>query len=212
MRQQVQKFDERPGPAVRDDERVGAWPDAMAMHEVHVQPADPRHELRLAVQPSLGGAPVVTRRPVVGQLANIGRIDTERPGCAVIVIGPARVLQTRAERDELCVRYGDLEGRHLHRTFLLSGCMIHLLDSSLPSRAALRVARARTRATSCVENTRSTTLRRFATTSPATFAGGLGCSAQNNASSQPNTVQPRQALKSAITRRSWRLRRSARID
>ena len=82
QRNQLQEFEHRPGPAVRQQQRLRVRAAALDVQEVHVDAVDARHELRPRVERGLGPAPVVGVRPVVDQLAH----ETDRRA-----VGPRRL-------------------------------------------------------------------------------------------------------------------------
>ena len=63
----LQLLDDRAGPPVRDDERQRMLMLRANVDEVNVEPIDLGHEFRQGVQSRLDLAPVVLRRPIVGE-------------------------------------------------------------------------------------------------------------------------------------------------
>ena len=88
-------LEERPRPAVADDERERVGPLALDVDEVDAEPVDLGAELRQRVQTPLLLPPVVAVAPVRGQLLHVGQIRPHRPARAVDLIGPPRRVQPR---------------------------------------------------------------------------------------------------------------------
>jgi hypothetical protein len=74
----LQLFDDRAGPAVRDDERQCIVMLRTDVDEMNVEPIDLGDELRQGVQPGLALAPVVLGRPVPCDGLNRGELHALR--------------------------------------------------------------------------------------------------------------------------------------
>jgi len=66
----LQLFDHRAGPSVRDDERQRIFMFRADMNEMNIQSIDLGDEVRQGIQPRLTLAPVVMRLPVAQKLLN----------------------------------------------------------------------------------------------------------------------------------------------
>src|SRR5881396_2455281 len=64
----LQLLDDRAGPSMRNDDRQGIFMFRTNVNEMYVQPVDLGDEIRQGVQSRLDLAPIVLRRPIVGEL------------------------------------------------------------------------------------------------------------------------------------------------
>ena len=86
----LQLLDDRTGPTVGDDERQRIFMLGANVNEMNVQPIDLGEELGQRIQPRLSLAPLVLRRPIVGEPLNrrelhaLGLIGNGLP------VGPSR--------------------------------------------------------------------------------------------------------------------------
>jgi len=84
---------ERPGPAVRHDQRYRVRVRRADVQEVHIEAVDPGGELRDPVQAGLRGPPVVAVGPVAAQVPHIGQRHALRPVRNRLSLRPARPPQ-----------------------------------------------------------------------------------------------------------------------
>src|SRR3984893_7231671 len=120
------KFEERSGPAMRDDHRIGPVSNATPMNEVHALTVHVGHELRLLVQTVFRSPPIKTVGPVLPQFAQacggcalLPRLGRSR-GC------PPAVAQTPAQVVDLNIGHGNLKWLDMHGTS--SGRVQSILD------------------------------------------------------------------------------------
>ncbi len=93
----LELFDDRAGPSVRDDHGQGVLVLRANVHEVDVQPIDLGDELRLRVQPRLDLAPVIFGRPVAREFLNRRRRHALREIRDRFLFGPSRCVDPLAQ-------------------------------------------------------------------------------------------------------------------
>ena len=91
------ELDDRTRPAVRDQQRHRVGVRRPVVDEVDVEPVDLGDELVEAVEAALASAPVVLVGPVRGELADVRERDALRPVVDQFTVGPAGVVQPRAQ-------------------------------------------------------------------------------------------------------------------
>ena len=105
----LQLLDDRPGPAMRDDQRERVLVVRAHVDEVDVQPVDLAQEVRQAVQLRLAPAPVIVRRPVARECLH----GCERHALRVVVdrlpLWPPGRFDAPAQLGELGLGEIDLE-------------------------------------------------------------------------------------------------------
>ena len=109
----LQELDDRPGPAVGDDQGQGIRVRRPGVEEVDAEPVDRGPELRHGVQPPLGRPPVVPLRPVAAELLQVGERDALGPVVDGLGLRPARSPQALSKLPKLGLRDVDGEGRQL---------------------------------------------------------------------------------------------------
>jgi hypothetical protein len=87
------ELDDRPRPAVRDQQRKGVVGGRPLVDEMDVEPVDFGGELVKPVQRGFACAPVVFACPVVGQLAGVTQRDALRPVVDALGLRPSRAAQ-----------------------------------------------------------------------------------------------------------------------
>jgi hypothetical protein len=106
----LQLFDDRAGPAVRDDERHRIFMFRTNVKEMNVQPVDLGHELRQGVQFGLAFAPIVICPPIARDFLNRRELHALRfIGDRFPVRPPCRV-DAPAQIDQRLFRNVDQEG------------------------------------------------------------------------------------------------------
>jgi hypothetical protein len=105
----VQELDDRPRPAVRDDQRGGVGFGGADVCEVHMRAVDLGGELRPLVEPGLGRPPVVLVPPVPDQLPQVVRRYAVRPSHPGQLVGPAGAVEAVVEVVEVALRDVDEE-------------------------------------------------------------------------------------------------------
>jgi hypothetical protein len=116
----LQLFDDRAGPAVRDDERQCIVMLRTDVDEMNVEPIDLGDELRQGVQPGLALAPVVLGRPVPCEGLNRGELHALRGVRNWLPFGELGRLDAPAQIGEVRLRH-----IHLKRTNRgLVGCLL----------------------------------------------------------------------------------------
>ena len=101
-----EQLDDRPGPAVRDDQRKRALVRGRDVDEVDVHPVDLGLELWQCVQAGLARAPVVIARPVARELPDGRQLHALRP------VGD-QLLARQARRADAPLKVGDRLVRHV---------------------------------------------------------------------------------------------------
>src|SRR5918993_4346287 len=100
----LQLLDDRAGPSVVDDERQRVFVFRTNVDEVDVEPVDLGDELRQGVQLRLALAPIVLRRPIVGELLHRRELHALGLIGDGLLFGPARGLYAPAKGIELGLR------------------------------------------------------------------------------------------------------------
>ena len=88
---QVHELRDRAREAVRDQQRPRAWLTGPDVQEVDALAVDLGDELRVGVELRLGGAPVILRAPVPGELFQVTKRHAAVPPHAGQFAGPAGV-------------------------------------------------------------------------------------------------------------------------
>ena len=101
----LELLDRRARPPVRDDQRQGVLVLGANVNEVDVDPVDLGDEVREGGKALLELAPVVIRRPVVGQC--LDRLELHALGGIHLPVGPLRRLDAVAQVLELLI--GDFD-------------------------------------------------------------------------------------------------------
>ena len=104
---------ERPGPAVRKDQRLGMRPFAAHMDEVDRHTVDLGAGLRIRVDGAFLLAPVIAVDPVSHQLLEVGGVGAVLPAVIREVVGPARELEPRLQIVEHFIAYIDAKRFHV---------------------------------------------------------------------------------------------------
>ena len=112
----LELLDRRARPPVRDDERQRVLVLGADVDEVDVDPVDLGDEVRQGREALLELAPVVVRRPVVGQ--RLDRLELHALGGIHLPVGPVRRLDAAAQVVELLV--GDVERERADRPWCWS--------------------------------------------------------------------------------------------
>src|SRR5438093_1588587 len=100
-------FPERPGPTVREDQRLGIGPLAAHVDEVDRHPVDLGAELRISIHRVFVLAPVVALDPVGDQLLEVGGVGAVLPAIVCEVVDPACELEARLQIVEHFIGYID---------------------------------------------------------------------------------------------------------
>ena len=103
---------ERPGPTVREDQRLGIGTLAAHVDEVDRHAVDLGAELRIGVDCAFVLAPVVAVDPVGHQLLEVGGVGAVLPAFVGEVVGPARALEARLQIAEHFIGYIDAKRFH----------------------------------------------------------------------------------------------------
>src|SRR2546425_8065499 len=99
-RDQFQKLDDRPRPAVREQERHGIYPTARLVDEVQLDAVQRHGELPQAVDARFVRAPVEALLPMSHELSQMGEASPGRPGLERRLVRKARARQTLAQIGE----------------------------------------------------------------------------------------------------------------
>src|SRR5271169_3869782 len=120
----LELFDDRAWPSVRDDEWQCFFMFRANVNEMNVQPVDLGDELREGVQFCLALSPVVSGRPIAGKFPHCRKLHALRLICDSLLFGPLRGRNAPAKLIELGLRYADGEGadRGIFRRLARSGC------------------------------------------------------------------------------------------
>ena len=105
----VEQFDDRPGPAVRHDQRQGVLVLRRHVQEMDVDAVDLGDVLRQRVQPRLACAPVVLGGPVADQLLDRGQLHALLPIADQLLARPAGRRQAQTKREQLFLGDRDAE-------------------------------------------------------------------------------------------------------
>src|SRR5260370_15524286 len=121
---QVQDLGDRAREAVSDQQRLGAGLAGSDVQEVDGLAVDLSGELRVGVEPHLGGAPVVARVPVPREFGQVPQRYAAGPPHAGQLAGPAGVAEPVMQVVDLGLRDLDAEGPDAvvaHAPLLLNG-------------------------------------------------------------------------------------------
>ena len=120
---QVQELGDRAREAMRDQQRLRAGLAGLDVQEVDVLAVDLGGELRVLVELRLGGAPVVLRVPVPGELLQVAQRYAAAPSHAGQLAGPAGAGEPAVQVVD--VGLGDLDAEGLdavaHVLLLVNG-------------------------------------------------------------------------------------------
>ena len=105
----LQEFDHRAGPAVGGDERQRVGMGRAHVDEVDSEAVDLGPELGQAVQPCLGGPPVIPIGPIATEILEVRAWHPLGPVLDGLGIGPARPSQPSTEIGELRIGYPDVK-------------------------------------------------------------------------------------------------------
>ena len=117
----LQLLDDRTGPAVGDDDRQGVRVLRLHVDEVDVEPVDVRDEIGIGEDLRLGAAPIVTVRPMIGELLHCREPDALRVVVHRLPVGPLGRLDPALEVGEFLIRCTIFERTDRGVAALLSG-------------------------------------------------------------------------------------------
>ncbi len=106
----LQLFDNRAGPTVRDDQRQRIFMLRTNVNEMNVQPVDLGDELRQGVQFRLALAPVIIRRPIARDFLHRRELHALRFIRDRFPVRPSCRVDAPAQIDERLFRNVDAEG------------------------------------------------------------------------------------------------------
>ena len=93
----LQLFDDRARPPMRDEERQRTFMLRTNVNEMNVQPIDLGDEMRQSLQPRLALAPVVLCRPIARECLHRRELRALRDICDGLLFGPARGRDARTQ-------------------------------------------------------------------------------------------------------------------
>src|SRR5215211_2002708 len=109
QRDQLVKFMEGPGPAMRQQYRLRRGSLAMLVNEVQVDTIDRSLELPEAVEKRFLLAPIVTVAPVADEALQVSQVGPQGPGRAGHLVRPSHVTQAVPKILQLGLRDRNLE-------------------------------------------------------------------------------------------------------